>query len=320
VDPYELLGVPPSASIDEAEAAYHRLLRVHHPDLHHGGSDEQKAAAEARTRALNAAIGRIRAGDGHASGATEHGASGHGDAASGATGGWWTTTNAAGDGTDGPATRTHARPRNGWTYDHAAGPGATATGRTGPAPGGRPGWIWDSPASPGAPGREPGGWDTGPAYDRRGFGSWEQEGSPWVRDTGGSGAAGGAWTSARPDFTDRAGGVGGQYFGDPLEAVPCPICGLGFQRSTVLKVHALEEHGIILDAKPKKRRRRRRAGSFFGTRGRTSIWLFVPLNALLAITAATVTGRVQPTIAYWVFAVAMAPTAIRVINRDHDDL
>ena len=309
MDPYELLGIPPNASTEEAEAAYHRLLRVHHPDLHHGGSDEQRAAAEARTRALNAAIGRIRAAA--AAGTTgttgTKGSAGSADAHGGgaAGGAWWAQTDAT-------TTRTHARPRNGWVYDHAAGPAGPATGRTGPAPGGRPGWVWDAPASPGAAGREPGGWDIGASR-----GGWDRGPSdPWVTDA----STAGTWTTPGRDFTDRAGGVGGQYFGDPLAAVPCPICGIGFQRSSVLKVHALEEHGIILDGRPKKRRRRRRSGTFFGRHGRMSIWLFLPLNGLVAMTAATITLRLQPAIAYWVFAVAMAPTAIRVINRDEEEL
>jgi len=62
VDPFELLGVAPTATIEEAEAAYHALLRVHHPDMHHAGGAQAIADAERRTRALNQAMDEIRAG------------------------------------------------------------------------------------------------------------------------------------------------------------------------------------------------------------------------------------------------------------------
>ena len=57
---YEALGLAPGASRDEAEAAYHRLLLVHHPDRHHNGDAGAVEAAETRTRGLNAAISSIR--------------------------------------------------------------------------------------------------------------------------------------------------------------------------------------------------------------------------------------------------------------------
>lgn len=59
--PYEVLGIRPDATEREAEDAYNRLLRIHHPDLHQGGSAEEIAAAEAMTRALNAAMHQVRA-------------------------------------------------------------------------------------------------------------------------------------------------------------------------------------------------------------------------------------------------------------------
>ena len=56
-DPYQTLGVAPSASDAELRAAYRRLVQLHHPD-HNGGSPEserrfeevQEAYAEARRR------------------------------------------------------------------------------------------------------------------------------------------------------------------------------------------------------------------------------------------------------------------------------
>src|SRR3954447_7335530 len=64
MDAYQVLGLAPSAPLDEAEDAYRRLLRQHHPDLHQHDGPDALAAAELRTRALNAAIRQVRA-DGH---------------------------------------------------------------------------------------------------------------------------------------------------------------------------------------------------------------------------------------------------------------
>ncbi len=63
MSPYEILGIRPTASLDEAEAAYRALLRECHPDLHLHAGAEATAWAEQRTRALNAAIRAIRTGD-----------------------------------------------------------------------------------------------------------------------------------------------------------------------------------------------------------------------------------------------------------------
>ena len=62
MDPYETLGVPASATPADVEAAYRSALRAWHPDLHQGRGPEAVAEAEARTRALNEAIARVRAG------------------------------------------------------------------------------------------------------------------------------------------------------------------------------------------------------------------------------------------------------------------
>jgi hypothetical protein len=60
--PFETLGIPPTASVEEAEAAYRQLLYECHPDRHAQAGPGQVAWAEARTRQLNAAISDIRAG------------------------------------------------------------------------------------------------------------------------------------------------------------------------------------------------------------------------------------------------------------------
>jgi len=62
MNPYQVLGVAPTASMDEIEAAYRQQVRAHHPDLHQGDSADALAAAEATTRSLNEAMALVRAG------------------------------------------------------------------------------------------------------------------------------------------------------------------------------------------------------------------------------------------------------------------
>lgn len=56
-DPYEILGVAPSASATEIRAAYLALIRKHHPDLAFGADAE---AARRRTSEINAAFHSLR--------------------------------------------------------------------------------------------------------------------------------------------------------------------------------------------------------------------------------------------------------------------
>lgn len=58
-DPYQVLGVPPGASEEEIKAAYHRLAKRYHPDLH-----PEDARAARRMNELNAAYAAIRNGSG----------------------------------------------------------------------------------------------------------------------------------------------------------------------------------------------------------------------------------------------------------------
>lgn len=46
IDPYAVLGLPPTASQDEIRAAYRRLARRHHPDTAGGGPDAARRMAE----------------------------------------------------------------------------------------------------------------------------------------------------------------------------------------------------------------------------------------------------------------------------------
>ena len=55
--PYEVLGVPPTASPDEVRQAYLRLARLHHPDVVDAA---ERPAAEIRMRAINEAWAAVR--------------------------------------------------------------------------------------------------------------------------------------------------------------------------------------------------------------------------------------------------------------------
>ncbi|ROR29533.1 TerB family tellurite resistance protein [Inmirania thermothiophila] len=59
-DAFRILGLPPDATLEEARRAYRRLLARHHPDRA-GGDEAVRRAAEARTREIIAAWGRLRA-------------------------------------------------------------------------------------------------------------------------------------------------------------------------------------------------------------------------------------------------------------------
>jgi hypothetical protein len=54
-DCFEILGLPPSASLDELRTAYKRLIKQYHPDRVHGLAPAFTRLAEAQTRRLNAA-------------------------------------------------------------------------------------------------------------------------------------------------------------------------------------------------------------------------------------------------------------------------
>ncbi len=60
MNPYEVLGVAPTATMAEIEARYRLLLREYHPDVHHHEGPDAVAAAETTTRQLNSAMAMIR--------------------------------------------------------------------------------------------------------------------------------------------------------------------------------------------------------------------------------------------------------------------
>ena len=59
-DPYAVLGIPATATLAQAEAAFRERLREVHPDRHPDADDEVAEADAAATRALNDAIREVR--------------------------------------------------------------------------------------------------------------------------------------------------------------------------------------------------------------------------------------------------------------------
>ncbi len=55
MSPYEVLGVPVGANVDEIRRAYLQLARRHHPDFHTGDSDLSRAAEGRQMQEINEA-------------------------------------------------------------------------------------------------------------------------------------------------------------------------------------------------------------------------------------------------------------------------
>lgn len=55
MDPFEVLGVSPDTPRDEVRAAYHRLARRHHPDLHAAAPPAEQARHERRMAEVTSA-------------------------------------------------------------------------------------------------------------------------------------------------------------------------------------------------------------------------------------------------------------------------
>lgn len=58
-EPFEVLGVSPVASLEEARAAFKRLAMLYHPDRYGDSAETVKAEAEAKMRELNAAFAEL---------------------------------------------------------------------------------------------------------------------------------------------------------------------------------------------------------------------------------------------------------------------
>ncbi len=244
--PYEILGIAPSASLDEAEAAYHRLLRIHHPDLHQDESADAIAAAELRTRACNVAIEQIRIDE------------------------------RSGPLPAGPATPMSGS-RTGTRFAYAPGPGYGYGERRGPADA-------DRTSTPGQPTE-----NAGPTDHRRDADPTRSE--PGRADPRPADGRAGAWADAAMHAETT-----------------CPLCGQLFVHIDNLTLHAGIAHHIHLDRVPRRSHRLPRFG-------RLSIWILVPLNAVVAVIIATLSMNLgAPDFAYWVFALCMAPTFIRVVS------
>jgi hypothetical protein len=99
---------------------------------------------------------------------------------------------------------------------------------------------------------------------------------------------------------------------DDPPAVACPLCGEWFHTSVSLKAH-VAEHGLRLDKRRRRRRRLRPA------RPPLPLPLLIPLNGLGALMAATAGNALLHDVAIsaWIFALAMAPSVIRVFTDDH---
>lgn len=59
-DPYAVLEVDPSATWEDIVDAHRSMARRHHPDRLVGGTDAERAAGEARIRAINAAYAELK--------------------------------------------------------------------------------------------------------------------------------------------------------------------------------------------------------------------------------------------------------------------
>ncbi|MFV0317106.1 MAG: J domain-containing protein [Microthrixaceae bacterium] len=59
-DHYQVLGIDPSASVEEVRAAHRRLVRMLHPDRHVGATQAERALADRRMREINDAWNTLR--------------------------------------------------------------------------------------------------------------------------------------------------------------------------------------------------------------------------------------------------------------------
>jgi DnaJ-domain-containing protein 1 len=57
---FRVLGISPNASIEEARAAYRKIMKECHPDLVAGLGEELRALAEEKTKEINRAYEQVR--------------------------------------------------------------------------------------------------------------------------------------------------------------------------------------------------------------------------------------------------------------------
>lgn len=209
MNPYEVLGVSSSASIEEVEARYRLLIREYHPDLHQDEGPQSLAHCLAVTQELNAAMTRIR------------------------------------------GLNISDRPRGA----PAPKPGEWSAERDRASRQ----WAGENPfyRPPNDPARDP-------------FGNAARGG---VGSPGGPGPAGGPNTGPTND-----------WFGNPIdhgvdEPVPCPFCGLGFQRLVEYEMHLQHDHNFRFVAPAPKR-----AAGPFSLAGLIGWMRFIPIWFVALIT------------------------------------
>ena len=86
-------------------------------------------------------------------------------------------------------------------------------------------------------------------------------------------------------------------------------------------MHVKVAHNLRLEREP---RSSWFGGSYLGRKlaglRHISLWFLVPFNAVAAALAATlIAGNIDTDLSYWVFAVGMSPTFIRVLDRTERD-
>src|SRR5262245_33751220 len=61
MDPYQVLGIPNGASLDEAAAAHRRLAAIYHPDRYASSPTDVRGEAARRMSEVNAAFSELKA-------------------------------------------------------------------------------------------------------------------------------------------------------------------------------------------------------------------------------------------------------------------
>jgi len=59
---HDILEIEDTATETDITAAFRKLAKKYHPDANHGGTDEEKAAAEAKFKEINEAVTGLKEG------------------------------------------------------------------------------------------------------------------------------------------------------------------------------------------------------------------------------------------------------------------